>query len=91
MGQGIWRAGSWAQSTGRPVLDKQGTSPLRPFTCISNMIYNLELYSYHRREGETMINTSVSRQSILIVDDSADDYESTLRAFKKVNLYNLVH
>jgi two-component system response regulator len=29
-------------------------------------------------------------QSILLVEDSADDYEATLRAFKKANLHNPV-
>jgi two-component system response regulator len=33
----------------------------------------------------------LSAQSILIVEDSEDDYEATLRAFKKVNLYNPIH
>jgi len=30
-------------------------------------------------------------QSILIVEDSEDDYEATIRAFKKTNLHNPVH
>jgi len=32
-----------------------------------------------------------SGQSILIVEDSEDDYEATLRAFQKINLRNPVH
>lgn len=38
-----------------------------------------------------MSNLSISTQSILIVEDSEDDYEATLRAFKKVNLHNPIH
>jgi len=30
-------------------------------------------------------------QSILLVEDSEDDFESTIRAFKKANLHNPVH
>lgn len=30
-------------------------------------------------------------QPILLVEDSEDDFESTIRAFKKANLYNPVH
>lgn len=32
-----------------------------------------------------------SSKSILLVEDSEDDYESTLRAFKKAELHNPVH
>jgi CheY-like chemotaxis protein len=37
-----------------------------------------------------MIESLSTPQSILIVEDSEDDYEATLRAFKKVNLHNPV-
>ncbi len=38
-----------------------------------------------------MINAGVGKtQSILLVEDSADDYEATLRAFKKAHLMNPV-
>src|SRR5689334_4211565 len=33
---------------------------------------------------------SPQTQSILLVEDSADDYEATIRAFKKANLHNPV-
>jgi len=37
-----------------------------------------------------MSEISHRSQSILIVDDSEDDYEATIRAFKKVSLHNPV-
>jgi two-component system response regulator len=37
-----------------------------------------------------MIGTSTA-QAILLVEDSEDDYEATLRAFKKASLHNHVH
>jgi len=36
------------------------------------------------------MNNPRSVQPILLVEDSADDYEATLRAFKKANLHNPV-
>ena len=36
------------------------------------------------------MNTPRSVQPILLVEDSADDYEATIRAFKKANLHNPV-
>lgn len=36
------------------------------------------------------MNMSGKAQNILMVEDSEDDYESTMRAFKKANLYNPV-
>lgn len=38
-----------------------------------------------------MSNSRLSAQSILIVEDSEDDYEATVRAFKRINLHNPVH
>lgn len=38
-----------------------------------------------------MIGTTASAQPILLVEDSEDDYEATLRAFRKANLFNTVH
>jgi two-component system response regulator len=35
-----------------------------------------------------MSETSPKSQSILMVEDSEDDYEATMRAFKKVSLHN---
>ncbi len=37
------------------------------------------------------MSETMATQSILIVEDSEDDYEATLRAFKKVNLRNPIH
>jgi two-component system response regulator len=37
-----------------------------------------------------MIGNVTAAQSILIVEDSEDDFEATIRAFKKANLYNPV-
>ncbi len=36
------------------------------------------------------MNELLASQNILIVEDSEDDYEATIRAFKKANLYNPV-
>lgn len=35
-----------------------------------------------------MNEKTISSQSILVVEDSEDDFEATLRAFNKANLYN---
>jgi len=37
-----------------------------------------------------MLNNTADSQTILLVEDSEDDYEATIRAFKKANLYNPV-
>jgi two-component system response regulator len=37
-----------------------------------------------------MIGTKSTSQPILLVEDSEDDYEATMRAFQKANLYNPV-
>ncbi len=37
-----------------------------------------------------MSNSSLKAQLIMMIEDSEDDYEATIRAFKKINLHNPV-
>lgn len=39
----------------------------------------------------TSSSNELASQTILLVEDSEDDYEATMRAFRKANLFNPVH